>query len=188
MTKDITHYVTKVCQCLKDKKPSRHKHAELKPIITTSPFELVSIDYVHLEKAKGVYEYLLVIVDHFTWFAQAYPTKNKSSKTAAEKIFNDFNLRFGFPCRIHHDQGKEFENSLFTYLQRKCGVEHSHTTPYHPAGNGQCERMNRTILSMLRTLTAEQNKDWKTHVNKVVHAYNCTINESTGFSPFHLLF
>ena len=41
---------------------------------------------------------------------------------------------------------------------------------------------------MLGTLTPEQKKDWKRHVPALVHAYNCTKNAATGFSPYYLLF
>ena len=41
---------------------------------------------------------------------------------------------------------------------------------------------------MLGTLTPEQKKDRKSHVPALVHAYNCTRNTATGFSPYFLLF
>ena len=68
------------------------------------------------------------------------------------------------------------------------GVQKLRTSPYHPQTNWQCERFNGTLLNMLGTLTPEQKKDWKSHVPALVHAYNCTRNTATGFSPYFLLF
>ena len=121
MLDEIERHVTKVCQCLNAKRPDKTFKAPLQEITTLSPFELVSIDFVHLEKSKGGYEYILVIIDNFTRLSQAYPTKNKSATTSAKNIFNDFILRFGAPGRIHHNQGREFENKLFHGLEKLSG-------------------------------------------------------------------
>ena len=33
--------------------------------------------------------------DHFTTYAQVYPTRSKEAKTAASESFSDYTLRFG---------------------------------------------------------------------------------------------
>ena len=188
MEKDIDHFVKKVCYCIKRKAPHILPKAPLGTITSTRPMQIVGIDFMHLDTCSGGYQYILVVTDHFSRYTQAYPTRNKAAKTAAEKVYNDFVLRFGMPEKILHDQGGEFENSLFKQLNSLCGVKRLRTTPYHPQTNGQVERMNSTICGMLKTLSDREKTNWKQHLNKITFAYNCTINDTTGFSPYFLLF
>ena len=114
MYTEIEHYIQKKCSCIVSKKPHRNKVAPLQSILTSSPMELVCIDFLKLEKASEGFEYFLLIVDHFSRFAQAYPTKTKCALAAAKHLYGDFILRYCIPSRIMHDQGGEFVNKLFT--------------------------------------------------------------------------
>ena len=180
--KDITHYIRKKCKCLKDKKPNKQQIAPLQSTITHEPFELVTIDHLHLDRSKGWYEYLLVVVDHFSKFVQGFPIKNKSGRAAADLLFTKCFLDFGFPKRILYDQGEEFDNKLFQRLSEITGVKPFRTTPYHPMGNRLSERLNRTIINILKTLPTTFKSNWKNHIKKL------TEHRSTNYSPYFLLF
>ena len=150
--------------------------------------DIIATDFLKADRPAGGYEYILVAVDQFTRYALAYATTNKSAKTAAEKLFNDFVLRLGMPNRILHNQGEEFENKLFDELEKYFGIKRCRATPYHPMGNGMVQRLNSTAIQMLHTLSEKLKYKWKDSLNKLMYTYNCTKHSVTGYSPYFLLF
>ena len=138
---DIDHFIKKRCSWLVTKKPNIQECDSLVPIRATRPFELVSIDYVKLDRCMGGFEYILTVVDHFTRFAKAYPTRKCNGRPAADKIFNQFILQFGYPDGIYHDRGKEFNVYLFTHLYQSTGIKKSNPTPYHPESMARANRL-----------------------------------------------
>ncbi len=184
---DVRRKVEECGRCIRRKTPAVPS-AELIPIQTTRPMELVCIDFLSLERSQGGFEDILVITDHFTRYSQAVPTRNQSAKTTAKALYDNFICHYSFPARIHSDQGRNFESRLIKELCQIAGVQKSRTTPYHPMGNGAVERFNQTLLKMLGTLEEYEKADWKSYVAPLVHAYNATKHESTGFSPHYLMF
>ena len=103
-------------------------------------------------------------------------------------LFDNFIVHYGFPARLHSDQGANFLSSLISELCLLAGISKSRTTPYHAMGNDMTERFNQTLLNMLGTLEEGKKADWKSHVASLVHAYNVTTHPSTGFLPYFLMF
>ena len=160
----------------------------LKNIMATHPLELVHLDYLYLEPGKGLEENVLVITDHFTRYARAYVTKTQTAQMMAKTLWDKFIVHYGLPEKILTDQGQNFESQLVADLCELTGVQKIQTSLYHLQTNGQCERFNSTLINMLGTLPKEKKSEWKNHIRTLVHAYNCTQNSATGFSPYYLMF
>lgn len=182
--------IEKKCQtcerCFR-RKAQPQKAAPMVNIRTTYPLELVCMDYLSLEPDSHDTRNILVITDHFTKFAVAVPTKDQKARTVAKALWENFLVHYGFPSRLHSDQGRDFESRTIRELCSLIGAEKVRTTPYHPQGN-PVERFNRTLLSMLGTLEEKDKQHWRDFVKPLVHAYNCTRNDTTGYSPYELMF
>ena len=187
MAKDMENHIKSCDRCLRFKaKP--HK-TELHPILATHPMELVHIDYLTIESGKTDKDInVLVVTDHFTRYAQAYVTKTQTAKVVAQTLWDRYFMHYGLPEKILSDQGRNFESNLIAELCELSKVKKLRTTPYRPQTNGQCERFNSTLISMLGTLPNEAKADWPNQVMTLVHAYNCTKSNATGFSPYYLLY
>ncbi|KAK7884500.1 hypothetical protein WMY93_027623 [Mugilogobius chulae] len=186
MANDVQTKVKTCERCIK-RKALPEKAAPLVNIRTSHPLELVCIDFLTLEPDKSKTKDILVITDHFTKYAVAIPTPNQKAKTVAKSLWEHYFVHYGIPQKIHSDQGTDFESRTIKELCTLTGIHKIRTTPYHPRGN-PVERFNRTLLDMLGTLAEQEKSHWKDFVKPLVHAYNCTKNDTTGFTPYELMF
>ena len=124
-------------------------------IEATYPLQLVHLDFLQIgskKKDKGKPIYVLVVTDHFTWYAKAYVTTNQTAHMVAHVFINEYIANYGWPEKILTNQAKDFEGKVFKELCDQALIKKLRTTPYHPQGNGQPERFNCTLLTMLGTL------------------------------------
>lgn len=187
MGAEVRDYVQSCGRCIARKTPPQ-KAAPLNQIVSNGPLDLVCIDFLSLEPDTQGYANILVVTDHYTRYAQAFPAKDQKALTVAKILCERFFVHYGLPARIHTDQGRDFESKLIHDLLKMLGIRKSRTTPYHPQGDPQPERFNRTLLSMLGTLDPNQKQKWSQSISQLVHAYNCTRNDATGYSPYLLMF
>ncbi|XP_054862316.1 uncharacterized protein LOC129347852 [Amphiprion ocellaris] len=187
MGAEVKQYVRNCGRCI-TRKALPQRAAPLNQITSQGPLDLVCIDFLSLEPDSQGYANILVVTDHFTRYAQAFPAKDQKATTVAKILCERYFVHYGLPARIHSDQGRDFESKLIQDLLKMLGIRKSRTTPYHPQGDPQPERFNRTLLAMLGTLDPKQKQKWSQKISQLVHAYNCSQNEATGFSPYLLMF
>uniref|UniRef100_A0A8C5MTK0 Gypsy retrotransposon integrase-like protein 1 n=1 Tax=Leptobrachium leishanense TaxID=445787 RepID=A0A8C5MTK0_9ANUR len=189
LSEDAREYCRTCPVCQKTGKTGDHPKAPLHPMpIIQEPFSRVAVNIIGplpRPSATGK-RYILTVVDYATRYPEAVPLSNIQADTIADALLRVFS-QVGFPREILSDQGSQFTAELTQQLWRLCGVKALHSTPYHPQTNGLCERFNGTLKQLIRAFTQER-KDWEKYLSHLLFAYQEVPQESTGFSPFELLY
>lgn len=168
------------------RKTKPEARAPLVPLEPKAPLHILAVDFLTLSRPMDRYQNILVATDLFTKYAWAVPTCDQSAVTTARVLWSAVLQPFGCPETLHSDQGPNFEAKVIQELCQLYGCRKTRTTPYHPQGNGGCERFNQTLLGLLGTLEAEQQDRWVDHLPFLVQAYNNSIYSTTGYAPSYL--
>lgn len=180
----------KVCDtCQKNKPMNRKNVASLNPIVSRQPFERVGVDCVGpLTRTIRGNRHIVVFVDYFTKFVEAYATPDITAETISKLFVEQIVCRHGSPAILQSDRGTDFTAKLTHEISRLMNTKLVHTSPYHPMGNGEVERTNQTLATRIRMYVQEGHGEWDNQVPFATFAINSHKNESTGFSPFELVY
>ena len=187
MEGDVADAVRRCGRCQLAKTP-RAVHQPAGHLVATQPLEILALDFAKLDRAADGTENVLVMTDVFTKMAAAVATRDQTAATVVRALVEKWIVHFGAPLRIHSDQGKCFAAEVVAQLCGYYGIQRSRSTAYHPQGNGQVERFNKSLASLLTTLPLEAKKRWPKHLDEVVFFYNSTPHSTTGQSPYSLMF
>jgi len=132
-------------------------------------------------------KYILVAMDYFTKWVEAYAIPNQEAATIADVLVKEFFCRFGVPLILHCDQGRNFESKLFQETCDRFGIKKTRTTALHPQSDGMVERMNRTMGKYLAKVVADHQRDWDQYLHLFTMAYRSAVQELTGKTPARIM-
>ncbi|XP_003739239.1 uncharacterized protein K02A2.6-like [Galendromus occidentalis] len=115
------------------------------------PFERIHLDYAGPIKGK----YILLIVDAFSKWLEAFITNDKTSSTTLKHL-KDTIARFGIPSVIVTDNDPTFVSEQMKRFCATNGIRKMTSPPFHPASNGQVERYVGTMKTALKKFSLEK--------------------------------
>ena len=188
---DVQRYVATCPTCQRVKPGAESKQGELHPLpIPQEPFEQVTMDLLTaLPTTTQGHDAVVVFVDRLTKYAIVEPcTKKATAKDLATIFVNSVFSQFGLPKVLISDRAPTFTSNfweaVFAYLDTKL----NRTTSRHPQSDGQTERTNRTLLSVLRSHALNRREDWDTTIKVAQFQLNAATHKATRRSPFEALF
>ena len=167
--RDVVNHIKHCLTCQQTKHPAGNPCYPLQSINSSNFNDLVQFDHLKLCKTTSGNNGLLVIIDHFTKFAEAIPCAHDEydAQTTAKIILNKWFARHGTPARMQSDNATSFTAEIAQELMKASQVTKVTSTPAHPRGNGLVERQNRTLLTLLRVYTSRRMLDWDEHIDGV---------------------
>lgn len=185
MNKDISIWTKQCIPCQKSK-IHRHNKAPLSHYeLTESRFEHINVDIVGPVPPSNDYRYLVTMIDRYTRWPEAIPTRDITADTVSSVIIDHWISRFGTPLKISSDQGRQFTGELFHQLNNKLGVSRFRTSSYHAQANGLIERFHRVLKGALK---CKENKQWSKEVPLVMLGLRCAFKEDIQATAAELVY
>nr|XP_049585122.1 uncharacterized protein K02A2.6-like [Syngnathus scovelli] len=124
------------------------------------PMRELVVDFVDMIQPVEGKRYMLVVVDRFSRWPEACPTKRKDAQSVAKFLCREVISRWGLPDRISSDNGREFVDKTVKIIMQKLGIKQRLGAVYHPQSQGICEKMNGVIKNRISKICQHTGLNW----------------------------
>ncbi|CAF1521526.1 unnamed protein product [Adineta ricciae] len=188
MRKDIFNYVAACHECQKFKYNNTPLAAPMQLHEVLEPWHTIGIDIMGpFPVTARQKRFLLVVVDYFSRWIEAFPMRTTTSENVADILTNEVFARYGLPKYILSDNGPQFVSNVFEEFCRSMHIKRKLTANYHPQTN-MTERVNRTLKPLIAIFSQEHPHSWDKEIQKLAFAIRTSVNETTGETPAFLMF
>jgi hypothetical protein len=187
--KDAKKYVKAYDSCQRVGQPNHRDEISLNPQVVLEPFERWALDFIGpINPPSNQKVYILVCIDYMTKWVEAKALHRVTEEAVIDFLFKDIFTIFGMPKELVTDGGPPFNSHGFKATLQKYHIQQRMTTTYHPQDNGQVESTNKVIEAILTKIVKESRKDWSHRLLEALWAYRTTWRNTTGFSPYELVY
>ena len=149
-------------------------------------FESIHVDLVGSLPSWQGHTHLLMVVDRFSRWPEAYTISDTTKKGVAKTLIAGWISRFCMPAILVSDRGPQFVSQLWTEIAQQLGVQLRQTTSYHPQSNGMVEQFHRQLKASLSArLTGP---DWVSYLPWVLLGIRATHKADMGASPAEMVY
>ena len=146
---ELSLYTTVICQRVK--RNAQARNAPLQPLPIQDVFARWHMDILAgLPKTQEGYQYILLLTNSFSHWAEAFPLKTQEAQEIADILYSGIFTRYRTCRSLVSDRGQLFLSKVVSMLCKLFNVTRHHTSSYHPQSNVACERLNLTLAQSLR--------------------------------------
>jgi len=150
MAADVASYVRQCDSCARQRMRPLARCSPLTLFPATMPFQDIAVDLCGpLHKTAAGHRFILVITDRFTNLVRAIPMDGTSAMDRSSVILDSWVAFYGPPDRLLSDGGPQFTSHFWGQVCNLLSIEPEAISPSHLQTNGQTERFNRTMLTIL---------------------------------------
>jgi len=95
------------------------------------------IDFTEIKPGMYGHKYLLVFIDTFSGWVEAFPTKHEMAKVVTKKLLEEIFPRYGMPQVLGSDNGPAFVSQVSQLVAKLLGIDWKLYCAYRPQSSGQ---------------------------------------------------